>query len=714
MDNEKKYLVNFPQLMADWIPDLNLGLDPNLITSGSHTKALWRCHKCGREWRATVHNRVNGTGCTCDARERQAQKLRQRLVERDGSLQKTRPEIAAQWHPTMNGNLTPNDITENSMYKAWWIGMDGVAWQSVVSVRCRTEKGTKRPKSLVVKGINDLKTLRPDLAAEWNYDRNQDVDIDTIMPGTKKKVWWICPKGHEWQASVISRNAGRGCRVCNQERSTSFPEQVIFYYLKQQFPDAKNRYYPEEKLEIDIYLPSEKIGIEYDGSYYHSSERKKKIDIKKNNRLKELGIALIRVIESGVEAPDGTEYVIECKRVNSNPLIDEATVKLFQMLSCITGKELIVDINSERDRTHIMEQYILSEKENSLAVIKPDVIAEWHPTKNGKIKPEYVLASSNKQFWWKCKTCGHEWKAPAYRRTKGMGCPACSGNVVIPGINDLSTTRADLLGEWNYDKNVGINPRDYLAGSNKKVWWICKKCGYEWEAVISNRSRGNNCPKCAGKVVDSKRSFLTLYPEIAKEWAYDLNGDLRPENYLPGSDVHVWWRCEKGHCWQAHISHRIRNNNCPYCGNKLLLCGYNDFATVYPDMLKEWDSDNEITPNQVLSGSNKKVKWICSKGHKWEASISNRIRGRGCPYCNNRITNPGENDLQTLYPELASEWNSEKNGLLTPSDVTPGSNKKVWWKCKKCNGEWDAIIWSRVKGRGCPFCAGKRKNKDIK
>ena len=101
-----------------------------------------------------------------------------------------------------------------------------------MNVRCKTKNGTKRPKSLVIKGINNLKTLRPDLAAEWNYERNVEIDIDSIMPGTKKKVWWICSKGHEWQASVSSRNAGRGCKICNQERSTSFLEQALYFYIR--------------------------------------------------------------------------------------------------------------------------------------------------------------------------------------------------------------------------------------------------------------------------------------------------------------------------------------------------------------------------------------------------------------------------------------------------------------------------------------------------
>lgn len=708
MINKKKYLSDYPDLMLDWMQELNQGQDPTIITSGSHKRILWHCHKCGREWYASVSNRTNGTGCVCDAKERKAENLRKNLVIRDGSLSQTRPEIARQWHPTLNGHLTPDDVTEKSLFKAWWINEEGTVWQSAVNVRCKVKNGTNPPKSLVIIGINDLRTSNPELSTEWNYEKNKNIDINSVSSGTNRKVWWICPKGHEWKASISSRSSGRGCPICNKERSTSFPEQVVFYYIKKMFSDAQNRYYPEDRLEIDVYIPSERIGIEYDGGYYHSSERKREIDTKKNSRLKQLGITLIRIVEEGVKVPVNTEHVVYCKRKNSIPLIDSATKELLHVISGISNRTLEVDVNSDRDRIEIMEQYILSEKENSLATVAPEVISEWHPTKNGKIKPEYLHAMSNKKFWWKCKKCGYEWETPVYRRTKGYGCPACSGNVVVSGINDLATTHKYLVKEWNFEKNGEKLPSEYTAGSCKKIWWKCTKCGYEWEASISNRTRGTGCPKCAGKIVDPNKSLERLYPNLSKEWVFDLNGNKTPSDYLPGSDAVVWWRCSKGHTWQSRISQRVRGNNCPYCGNKKLLIGFNDFATVHPDLLDEWDKDNETLPNEILSGSNKKVKWICSKGHKWEASISNRIGGRGCPYCSNHLVIKGENDLETLHPELALEWCYEKNEILKPSDVTSGSNRKVWWKCKNCQSEWIASIGSRVRGRGCPYCVGRK------
>ena len=706
---KERYLSDYPNLMLDWDQALNPEFRPESLSHGSKRMINWQCHKCGRIWRAPVCNRVNGTGCICDAKERAIQKLRKRLVERDGSLAETRPEIAAQWHPTLNGNLTPNDITEQSTYKAWWLGEDGVSWQSVVSVRCRTPNSTKRPKSMIVKGVNDLKTLRPDLASEWNYDRNLDISIESVMPGSKLKVWWICEKGHEWQATVISRHYGSGCPLCNKERSTSFPEQAIYYYIKQVFPDALNRYYPTANLEIDIFIPSHHIGIEYDGSHYHSFEKKKALDARKNIRLKEMGITLIRIVEDGCQAPENTEYLIRCLRKNSIALIDPALHSLVSLLQDILKISISIDIDSERDRASIYNQYILSEKQNSLAAVAPTVIEEWHPTKNGKIVPDYIHAMSNKTFWWKCKKCGYEWKAPAYRRAKGNGCPVCSGHTVAKGYNDLPTMRPDLMEEWAFEKNKGIDPHACSAGSNKRVWWRCKTCQYEWQAVIVNRARGNSCPRCANKVFPIEQSFAGQHPELITEWDYERNGDLRPEGFLSGSEQKIWWKCKKGHSWQTTIMQRSRHYNCPYCGNRKLLTGYNDLAAVHPELLKEWDDQNNtVSPDQVMAGSYRKVSWVCHKGHHWQARIANRAKGTGCPYCDGKLVAKGENDLASQHPSLATEWNYDKNGTLKPDEVTEGSNKRVWWKCSKCGGEWEAIIWSRAKGRGCPYCAGKK------
>ena len=163
--------------------------------------------------------------------------------------------------------------------------------------------------------------------------------------------------------------------------------------------------------------------------------------------------------------------------------------------------------------------------------------------------------------------------------------------------------------------------------------------------------------------------------------------------------------------WQANIDSRTRGNGCPYCSGKYTVKGENDLQTLNPVLAKEWnyEKNDGLSPEDVTPNSGKKVWWKCSKGHEWQAKIYHRNNGSGCPYCSGRYAIKGENDLQTINQTLAREWNHEKNNELTPCDVLPNSNKKVWWKCSEGH-EWQATIYNRNKGIGCPICRKIKSN----
>ena len=132
------------------------------------------------------------------------------------------------------------------------------------------------------------------------------------------------------------------------------------------------------------------------------------------------------------------------------------------------------------------------------------------------------------------------------------------------------------------------------------------------------------------------------------------------------------------------------------------------------ELMNEWDWEKNkvlyLDPKTLTYGVTKKAWWKCDKGHSWEAIIKHRKDGTNCPYCSGRKVLSGYNDLKTINPSLANEWNFLKNNGLKPEDVLPNSNKKVWWKCS--NGhEWQAVVGSRNKGRGCPECAKQKRKK---
>ena len=344
---------------------------------------------------------------------------------------------------------------------------------------------------------------------------------------------------------------------------------------------------------------------------------------------------------------------------------------------------------------------------NDLSTVNPDLAKEWDYEVNGDLKPTDVTANSNKKVGWICKK-NHKWLATVANRTKGSGCPYCAGKSPIKGETDLQTVNPELAKEWDYEANGEFKPTDVTVNAGKKVGWVCKN-GHKWQASVYNRNNGTGCPCCAGKLpVKGETDLQTVNPELAKEWDYEVNGELKPTDVTVNSGKKVGWKCEKGHKWRAIINARNNGARCPYCVAKKAIEGETDLLTVNPELAKEWDyeANGELKPTDVTANSGKKVGWKCKKGHKWQATICNRNKETGCPYCAGRLAIKGETDLLTVNPKLAREWDNEVNGELKPTDVTAGSRKKVGWKCEKGH-KWLATIHNRSNGTGCPYCATK-------
>jgi len=346
----------------------------------------------------------------------------------------------------------------------------------------------------------------------------------------------------------------------------------------------------------------------------------------------------------------------------------------------------------------------------SLAESNPKLSKEWHPTKNGKLTPHDVTPGSQKKVWWKCpKGDDHVWQAIISDRNRGAGCAVCSNYKVVKSTS-LATLNPKLAKEWHPTKNGELTPEDVHPGSSKKVWWKCSKGDdHEWKTVVYSRTGGKGCPICDGKKVVKSTSLATLNPKLAKEWHPTKNGKLTPNDVGVNSGKKVWWKCPKGedHVWKSSIRNRTIGLSCPVCSNQKVVKS-NSLETLNPKLAKEWHptKNGKLTPNDVGVGSGKVVWWKCPKGedHVWRGSIIKRNNGRGCPICIGRKV-VKSNSLATLNKELAKEWHPTKNGKLTPFDVRPGSQKKVWWKCpKRPDHVWQASVAERNKGTGCPTC----------
>lgn len=268
----------------------------------------------------------------------------------------------------------------------------------------------------------------------------------------------------------------------------------------------------------------------------------------------------------------------------------------------------------------------------------------------------------------------------------------------------------ELEYEFDAEKNQPLVFLELTSGRRKPVIWTCQKCGHSWVATVSNRLKGTECPRCQGKIpIPGETDLETSFPVVAMEWDYSLNAK-GPDKYLPYSNQRVAWICNAGHRWEETINNRTRKGLlCPYCGGSRPIPGVNDLGTLYPWLEKQWDqkANGDLKPSNVFPQSNRRVGWICERGHKWESKIYHRTDGQGCPYCEGLKPILGETDLETIEPSAARQWIPEKNGGRLPSEFTRFSHFNAMWICDQGH-EYAAPIYRRSRGCGCPICDGKR------
>lgn len=358
MRNMKKTLYEFcienkrNDLLQQWDGEANGALTPKTVSYGSGKKAWWRCEQ-GHTWQAMINSRSNGSGCPVCAGKR--------ILDGGNDLATELPALAAQWHPEKNAPLTPSQVTRGSHRLVWWRCEHGHEWRASVQSRasgsgCPICAGRK-----LLPGENDLATLRPDLAEEWDSEKNGVWKPNMVLSTATRRVWWRCKQGHAWQAKIKDRMDGTGCPVC-------------------------------------------------------------------------------------------------------------------------CGQTVIPGVND------LESNY-------------PALASQWHPTKNGRLKPYELAISSNKRIWWQC-ALGHEWQAYVFSRTNEQtDCPYCTNRKVLAGFNDLATLYPKLAAQWHTALNGSLTPEQVTAGSKKKVWWSCPE-GHVWKTAIYARtgSGKTGCPVCAGNV----------------------------------------------------------------------------------------------------------------------------------------------------------------------------------------------------------------------
>lgn len=607
------------------------------------------------------------------------------------------PVLAKQWHPARNGALKPKDVMPGSGKKVWWKCRKGHEWQATIISR-KNGSGCPFCSNKAVNIDNCLQAVNPELAAEWHPTKNHPLTPRDVTPGSEKKIWWACKNGHEWRAWLYHRSKGSGCPYCSKQ------------------------------------LPS------------------------KDTCLQAVNPALAK----------------EWHPTRNHPLTASDVLPY-------THKRVWWVCAKGHTRQATVRNRSLGSKCsycNSLQTVNPALAKEWHCKKNRKLTPANVTVNSGKAVWWLCGK-GHEWRAIIASRNRGSGCPFCS-NKAVDVKNSLETVNPALAKEWHPTKNKSLTPQRVVRGSGKIVWWLCKK-GHEWENSIVKRSFGQGCPYCSGRKACIDNCLQTINPALAKEWHPTKNESLRPTCVTPGSNRRVWWKCKMGHEWKAMVNTRSSGKGCPLCHpatSAAELRIFTELKSIFdnaihrhkisgvecdiyiPDLNIAIEIDGNYWHKNKYAQDRRKVTFLEKNGiilirlreeglkkvsHRdvifsdravdfnlikkllkillREVSVNNKTKTRINTYLKNRILQnnkqflkllsmmpsplPGRS-LLDLNKRLAREWHPSKNYPLTPRDVTPGSDKRVWWLCKRSHA-WQARVAGRTHGTACPYCSGWKK-----
>lgn len=538
------------------------------------------------------------------------------------------------------------------------------------------------------------------LMKQWDYDKNSNLDINTIKLGSRHNAWWICDKGHSYNSRIESRTRGSECPYCSNHKVLMGFNDVGTLYPK---------ILDEWDYENNNILPSDvTIGSGKNVNFVCSKGHKYNRTIRDYCRGYGCPICSNRIIVSGINdfasydkrlmsewnykkngkldpkkiSPNYTKkvwWIGECRHewqasvYSRTKMGTNCPICAEERHASVSEKTVLYYLNKSNAYKKILENYKDDKINLELDIYIPEIKTaieydgeRWHKNVNKDLRKDIMCKNNNIRII-RLRECGcPDYKSNSYK--------IFLKNNKINGLEEAILKLLNYLSVKKVDINIDRDNSEILSMINFMV---------------------------------KENSILKLFPEIAKEWHPIKNGNLKPEHTKPSSNKLVWWLCPKGHEYQLDVYHRTgRCNGCPYCSSHRVLKGFNDLEILNPNLASEWNyKKNKITPADVTCGSSKKVWWLCSKGHEWEATISKRNSGRGCPYCSGQRVLRGFNDFATIMPELLKEWNYNKNTDIYPTELSAHSGRKVWWKCKNCGYEWQATVDKRSNGRNCPACS---------
>lgn len=645
-----------PRLAKEWHPTKNGALRAADFGPQSERVVWWKCPRgADHEWQAKILSRAQATSPT--SKSGCPRCLPGRIAK--GSVQRLRPALAAEWHPTKN-RLRADEVTPKSQRRIWWKCPKGPDHEWATSVQNRT-LGTGCPfcSGRKASKTSSLATRHPALAKMFDAAKNGGADPSRIPPGTTQAYFWRCEHGHSFHLSlyklVLRKEPCGECRRLRIEES--------------------KRPHPRKLKMIADYPEVMR--------FWHSR--------------KNAGVR-----PETVRIAAAQRFWWSCPKARDHEWQDLPRNRLHPGCPFCSHRR--------------------TARSDSLAVRAPWLMKEWDAERNTGIDPYAVLPTAKLRVHFRCaRAPDHRWETRLdiryFIRSK---CPFCSGKVASSSHN-LARSRPLVAALWHPTKNGGVTAADVTPGADSQAWWRCPR-GHEWRqrvmVVARNRSkRSRGCPYCAGKKVARDTSLSTRFPRVAAYWHPRKNLGLTPGDVVPNTNRHVFWRCSKGpdHEWEERVSRVVKKKElCPFCANTRASVT-NSLAAVAPAFARQLDRElNDFGPTEVTAGSTARVWWSCDKGkdHVWQTTIAGRVTNRtGCPFCLNRRLSV-TNSLHTRSPRLTRDFHPTRNGKLTPKQIMYRSAKRIWWHCA-LGHVWLQSPHDRSKGSGCPACARQRKRKVV-
>jgi very-short-patch-repair endonuclease len=480
----------YPSSLKHWDYEKNITVDPSQISPGSEKKVWWLCEKQNHSYKLEIYKKIQNEYSYCSI-------CSNRTVDVSNNFSLKKPKLAKLWHPVKNGISKPTDYVFGSPQKKWFLCKKGHSFKKEIRkiidgcpyCKGRTVYPLKGKEKNILELRNDLEIKFPKLTKQWHPNKNGNLKPSNFLPGTNKKVWWICKRNHEWQASIVKRKNGNNCPKCSFE-STSVPEKFFYYIFKNRFDNTENNkkiIIDKKRLEVDIFIPELNLCIEYDGFLWH----KNKIisEIIKNTLLNKEGFEIFRIREKNLNSSHLKKDSF-CF-VNEKLSLDDINLVLHKL-----DFKTSVDLSEyEEIYKKVIEKKNSSNIENSLFKNNKLLSNEWNYNKNGSLTPKQITEFSHLKVWWICEKA-HEWEAriDSRSRMRGKGCPYCLNRLIGYG-NDLESMFPKIADDWNFNKNIELIPNNVVPGSAKKVWWKCKN-EHEKYLSINTRIRSNGCVDC--------------------------------------------------------------------------------------------------------------------------------------------------------------------------------------------------------------------------